>query len=303
MSYVSAYTEDEKNKQAGIAPLSQPGGIVATSTPSSGPSVGSASKGDAKATTGGTGWTNMQTYLAANNGAGDSMGNKINDNAQQSFKDGSGAATQWFGDSAKQVSDGTHIDNDLNLNSDISRLGQDRFNSWRNSSYDGPNSFTPNEAVTTSADKIKNIGTNAGSPEGRRELLKDTFKHDNYGSGLQSLDNTLLGGSASAMGQFQGMQDGATDFGKGLDTLGSNLTSRVGEARDNVAYKNNQRAGEITNSLGQHDRFIQMGIDRDNEHALDSHFSGVANSGDPRAGQRAAEAQKKALEDLIAGRR
>lgn len=283
MAYVSNPWMDDEDEQNGQQIIGGPGDVLGTNA--NGQAQGGASGTEAPqlsrgvsgsqtnavaaqpgaAPKGSGSWTNLNSYLDANRGAGTKMAGAITDetnNQIKSFQDKTGQVET--GATSKIKAGGIQRDAGLEQavrNDPISVRDKQReqFSKVYNAEYGGPKDVTE-AAGTELADlnlnkgKIDNRLTGYETDSGRRSLLTDTFKPQRYSQGESALDGFFL--QADGGQTFQKAKESA----KGYDVPFSGLTSRLqntiqstrdqtNEARNNLRSVVSGETGKITGSL------------------------------------------------------
>jgi len=305
MSFMSLW-DDKKNPLApNTPPTTQPGAPITTAAP--GTTAGQASKGETKGTSAGSGWTNLQQYVGANQGAGDAMGAKIGQDFSGVNKTANDTLNTFNTDASKSITDGTHIgagNIDFQNNFDPTKIDQGAFNAWKTSTYDGPSSVATGAGVQGQQDILGQWANNAGGGgQGRKNLLAESYKRPDYNSGMQNLDSQLLGGSASGMGQMQGIQDSARDYTTRVGDTTAALNTQAAGAGQQVNQTNKNRAADINNAALDAGYVADSAQNRSNTNAILSATTDTPYDIGLHDANQAAQAKKKALDDLINGRR
>jgi len=154
------------------------------------------------ATSKGTGYTNLQQYLAANNG--NRLGNVINtgigdvvgggqkefENQRNTFSTGLKGEQERLGG---LFGGAQNTLNTLSTNPNVSDQQVNQFHDAQNAQYKGPTGFKDEEGLQRKVTNINDVSNLAGSRAGRGELLRTFINAPNYTRNKQDFDTLFLG--------------------------------------------------------------------------------------------------------------
>ena len=208
----------------------------------------------------GSGFTNLQQYLGANEG--NDLGNVITNGVNQQLGNTDTTLQAAQGDFANQVgnadqagssSDITNeqniLNNALNNPNQVSQQDITQFGNWRNANYNGPNQLTDVSEfpqLTGQLNYLNSIGTNLQNPGGKSQLLNSFINKPNYSQGDQNFDTTLLGSNPKNSASFNAL-------GQQIQNTNNAVTgaeSQAGAQAQNIADQTNQFKQGLYNNLG-----------------------------------------------------
>ena len=212
--------EEENNK----VPLSN-GFKTAQAGLSQAQGSGMDSGGAAQEANKGSGWTNLKSYLDANSGDSERMGDQVVTATQPTFDAGNKAVDKWTTGQKKEVDDGLKTGPDIDFNN-IDKVSQKDFDSWSKPTYTGPAEATADADVLDATSKAFQTGENATSHYGRFGLLDDTYGRNDYTAGQKGFDSFLLGRS-----------DGVNTIKNNADTLSNRYDSSFQSINERIKQR------------------------------------------------------------------
>lgn len=211
----------------------------------------------------GSGFTNINRVLQANQGAGERIGNKIGSNLSDqanSVRQGIQAGQTQFNQQKTQAGNAanTNIAAGQNLtkqsgesddayaarvaqgNQNYSQIGQN----LRNTNYNGPMGLQNADQLQSRAATVGALGQLAGSTAGQTQLLQNMIaKRGNYTQGQSSLDQLLLGqngqgavqqGRRSTVGVQQGAQNASDIAANQANSLKNSIATNRQNTMNNL---------------------------------------------------------------------
>jgi hypothetical protein len=165
----------------------------------------------------GTGFTNLQTILGANQGAGQNLQNAITgginqsgqqaqtslQNSQQQFGQGIGQAEQTQSNRQSMVQNALGAVDQTNAQgqNNLAPGAAQGFADLRNAQYNGPTGLNNAQQIQAQAQQANQYGQLTGSRGGRQQLLQDFVGQPGYTANEQRRDELYLGGSQPALRQ------------------------------------------------------------------------------------------------------
>lgn len=173
--------------------------IQAPSTPGGSPTQGSGQ------------YTNLQSYLDANQGS--KMGEKLASNVTNTITNAKNASTAAQSGFEGQVNAGSVTPSERvfqDVQDNPTNLGQDEisdFKKIRDARYQGPNSFVDDKEDYSNAYKANQAASEeskaAETEEGRFGLLQKYYNRDDYTPGQQKLDQLLVQNDPTSRAAFE----------------------------------------------------------------------------------------------------
>jgi hypothetical protein len=173
-------------------------------------------------------FTNLQTYLDANNEQAAEMGQKIVNDVENSAS----SAKNSVDNLNNSVSTVNSLDNDyLNTNfyDDPAQANKQNYLDLKKG-YTGPTDISKvagyNDTIDAwnkASDSLKNSSTEAG----RQQLLKNTYNNPGYSAGQNLLDQTLVQNNAASKNAFENVQSKWSGLNSLLDTTTTNVGNRI----------------------------------------------------------------------------
>lgn len=158
------------------------------------------------AKTTGTGYTNLQQYLSANqnNKLGSTLSGGIQssvDAANQNLNQQNNTFNSELDKSNQVLNAGVNnantIANNLSANpTAINDQNINDYNAFKTSTYGGPKGLADNSTLQANVDNLGNVSSLAHSGTGRGELLKSYLGAPKYTQSQQNLDSILMGPTA-----------------------------------------------------------------------------------------------------------
>lgn len=199
MAYVSNIKDEEEENQPGSEQiLSGQSGSIEAGGPVVAPRTGAAAKPK------GTGWTNLQQYVSANQGNDARMASGVSDKVSNRAQDAQQTGQTFSSTTNQKVQSGT-VNTDDNIIKSINDAPETivsdqnkraAFDKQLNASYQGPNSVNEVEGfydTDTKYNQTKDLANSARTFEGRTSLLNDVYGRSDYTGGEKRLDSFLLG--------------------------------------------------------------------------------------------------------------
>lgn len=183
--------------------------------------------GQKKETGSGSKFANIQGYLEANKPQGEQMGQKMTGNIESNAND----ATQKINTFQSKAPTVNAYDPNEAYNKVTSLTDQDKqaYNQAK-AGYKGPQSFDQvdgygdtQKAVNTAYNQVKNVGNEAG----QRQLLKDTYKRNDYSAGQNALDQTIMQNTPGARAGFEGLTQKYSKLNNLFDTASQDVGGKV----------------------------------------------------------------------------
>lgn len=235
--------EDEEENQGGTMQLGAP---IDSQQGAGGGGQGGAQKK-------GTGWTNLQSYIIANEGKDAEMGAKVKQGAGMKIEEAKGAAGTLGSKIQSDVDKNKIVDTGINkvLSDDPSKIDPDAFNKQYNATWQGAESAADfSDDYSKAASSFDQVGAKANLTDdfsGRQTLLKDAFNEPKYSAGEQRLDSFILGGGQGgkqaieqikqdAAGAKSSWEDLLKEFNDKLQT-GKDITNQTAQQTKDAYQK------------------------------------------------------------------
>ncbi len=266
--------EQQGNQGTNSSGSSSPTSVAsATPTTTSSSTGGSSAPGGAKvapqsqaqsynpqAATSSNNFTNLKSYLNANNN-GQDFSNQVNTNLNQqgtSLQNNIQGASNQFNNQVQSVVNPVQqnyqayqniaANNDPNAIVNYANQGNNTQNiqNLENATYTGPKSLNDlsgnnnGSALQSGISNYQNLANDTKSEAGRMNLLQGLYGNQNYGQGQQTLDNVFLQGN-----NFGNTLSQANQLGGAYNTAANNATTSAQNAANTV----NQAATGTQNSL------------------------------------------------------
>lgn len=237
-----AYVLDEDEEQQG---QEQNGSERVLSGESSDVSSGGGASGGGaapspKPTNSGSGWTNLTSYVKANEGADQRMGEAVK-GAYQQKADAGAPKVQGYGSTARSAIDsGTAKDTGLvdklstvNAGSAAPTFTAEDYTN-QTQGYLGPNDAYEVDGYGDAEGATKNLQSEAARAqdfEGRRGLLRDVYQTPQYSAGEQRLDSFITGAGAGGRQALDDIQTKSNEAQSGWQDLLGRIGGDIGRAR------------------------------------------------------------------------
>lgn len=249
MARVAQLNQNPKDTQQTTAGGQQPTQIQATN-PFTGQSAPTAPAA------GGSRFTNVSSYLKANEGAGEKIAEKVGNKVQQTVNKTQEQQTQaeGFRDAVNAEKDrlaqasgmAEQAKNDATaITADQAKI--DAWNKLYNPTGTSTNQITEGAnlagKISTAMGQAGQQVANLGSESGRFDLLGQTFARPNYSQGQKRLDQLLL-----SVGGAQQLGDASKNLGSQLKARGENIDAITKAAGEQVAA-NAKAEGEASTLL------------------------------------------------------
>lgn len=208
----------------------------------------------------GTGFTNLQDYLNANQGndLNNVLASGINQqigatnttlqNAQGDFANQLAGANQ-AGSAADVANEQNVLGYALNNPNQVTPQDVSQFNKWENQTYNGPtqlSSVSEFPQLTSQLQELQGLGANLNSPSGKSQLLNTFINQPGYTQGQQNFDTMLLGSSPNNNNTLN-------NLGQQISNVNNNVTgaeNQAGAQATNTANQTAQFQGNLLNNLG-----------------------------------------------------
>jgi hypothetical protein len=212
--------------------LSSPGSTVNTG-PSQGGAAAPAAPGGAQKTRG-SGWTNLKTYVDANQGADEDMAVKTEAKFDETAAAGDQARGSYRTAATTAVAAGSNAD--PNVAKALAKPGQANQVKAEDftralQGYTGPTDrtqVTGYEDAGKASEAAAKKGAAAGGFESRRELLTDAFGRPTYSAGEQRLDSFIFGAGDRGKKAVESIQGKGAAQTKGWEELTGRVDHDIG---------------------------------------------------------------------------
>jgi hypothetical protein len=259
----SSSTQSAQQQPASTPPTTAAGssGVVSGGAVGGGASTSAGSSPDKPSTSGS--WTNLNSYLSANQDQGAAIGNTIastinnqGQNAQSEISNLDSGFTQAVQDNTVTQNQGAVNQAVQNAqNAQLTQADQQAFNQQATAKYTGPTDFTLASGygqAAQDANTALNTYNQTQSEAGRDVLLKNQFNNaseNGYNQGENNLDQLLLEGSGgadtliNAANQWTGLNGALTS-----DVANDNATAAAAAAQTQATAQAAQAAYTDANS-------------------------------------------------------
>lgn len=197
--------------------------------------------GSAKGPTSSERFTNLNSYLDANQG--NQFGENFAQKVQGDVSKGQEAQEQAGGTFKSQADNATIAANPALVNSAVSdptKFAADannvtEFKKQKDAQYQGPNTFADSADLYSktygATKKATDVAEAAQSEPGRFALLNQYFGRPEYSQGQKSLDNLLVSGDEKAQDGLAQARTNAQSLAQNFDTTNKNLSEYAAKAR------------------------------------------------------------------------
>lgn len=200
-------------------------------------------------------WTNLQTYLKANEGQGAGIANAITQKTQENI-DAVGKNVQDWETAAKGNVDKATKKDDYSgqIKKDPTKVDQNAFSAWKNlGNYWGNQDSTQDSGYADVYRKVQGAANDikgANDYYGQNVLAKKSFSGDgagqstNYTDGMGYLDTFIARADQSGKDAFANFKDRNAGFDQKLGNATSNVNSYIqgADARGKSAYDSAMKA-------------------------------------------------------------
>lgn len=191
---------------------------------------------------GGSGWTNLQEYVKANQGADQRMGTRVEEHVgtkagEATAAQGTFATNRDTGiqDGSVQWDQGT-IDQ---LRDDASQFneGSDPWQAYKtmyDAQYSGPQDYTQIDGFYDAEKGAMGVGRAVDQSRdfsGRKGLLDDVYGDGGYTAGEKSFDSFLLGAGEGGRQSMQNVQQNYGQFGEAWEKMVNDTQTQINDAR------------------------------------------------------------------------
>jgi hypothetical protein len=206
----------------------------------------------------GTGWTNLESYISANEARSQKMGEDVVKSIDQNI----GSAQSKLGEQVKQTADTAVKDTGViqNLAKDPSAIKTEDFEKQYNAQWNAPSSaqeFDDFYDVQGRVDKTSEAAKQADDFSGRKELLKTAYNQPKYSAGEQRLDSFILGGTNKGQENIQAIREKAGQAKAGWEEILGNFNKQLGDAKDLTNRTAAETRAAYDTSVADWDKSIQ----------------------------------------------
>lgn len=149
------------------------------------------------------------------------------------------------------------------FNTGYSTQGQNninQFDNYLNASYNGPTSLDPDQSLQAQADNFSQLAGNAGTEQGRFNLLNQIYNNNNYSQGQQTLDNLFLQSNPSQIAQLQNSAVIGNQLENNLGQANASASSQAIQAAQNAQNVASNSASALNNSITGFDTGEQQNV-------------------------------------------
>lgn len=183
---------------------------------------------------GGGGFTNLQSYVTANQGNDAAMGQQVQGLVANDAKTATDQTGAYQSGAQSQIASST-VNQDQDVQSRIkdnaSSINKDAFDKQYNASWSGPTTADQYQGygdAQKATDKVTSEAKSAGGDNTARQgLLSQVYARPDYGQGEQTLDSFILG---SGQGGQQALQNINQQYGN----FGQNFTDAAGAVQSAI---------------------------------------------------------------------
>lgn len=215
----------------------------------------------------GSGWTNLQTYLSANEGQGAGIADSLTKGTQQELDKNKTDTAAWKKEAEGNVQASTKKDDkgylDTIKTGDVSKI-DDGFGAWKNlSNYWGANDASQmsgyNDAYSQQS-KLKDKVSGLQDYDSQKASLQDTYKAEapGYTQGMGTLDAFIMRGDQSGKDKLQAFQDQNKNVGADFDQAVADINSSINSAKSNNAYSKDAVNQAIAGRLADYDSSLKQ---------------------------------------------
>lgn len=272
--------EDEELVQGAETIVSPQSGTVQSSPVNASPG-GAAAKAPVKR---GTGWTNLQDYVRANQGQDTRMAGAVQNQVDTDRSEADQAANQFNSTARSSIDQNTIQDTTSKaLSSDPTQVSAADFTKQYNASYAGPSSASDVEGfgdVSNQVNQFQQKTNQAGDFYGRQNLLSDIYGNKDgqsikYTRGEKNLDSFLLGAGDDGKKSMENIvnssknyqQDFNQNYRDAIDSYAGQAKGTTDKTRDAVQSAYGSALGSLDSTLGRY-----QGSRDDESDALDSDY-------------------------------
>jgi hypothetical protein len=199
----------------------------------------------------GTGWTNLQQYLTANEGQGAGVAQDITKGVQEKVDSADSNAKLWEQSAKARVDQSTKRDDQgftNQINTDPTKIDKNAFNAWAQlqSYWGGANAQADSGYgdVYGQTQQAKQAVQGMQNYDTQKALAQQTYgKNGRYTQGMGTLDTFIMRGDKAGQQALQGFQDRNKNVGAGFDQAKANVDQYIagaagrGKAVTDNAYK------------------------------------------------------------------
>lgn len=256
--------EDEELQQGAETIVSPQSGTVQSSPVNSSPG-GTAAKPVKR----GSGWTNLQDYVRANQGQDARMAGDVESRVSSERSSADQAATQFNTAARGSIDQNTVQDTtSKSLSSDPTQVSAADFTKQYNASYEGPNSASDVEGfgdVANQVNQFQQKTNQAGDFYGRQNLLSDLYGNKDgqsvkYTRGEKNLDSFLLGAGDAGKKSMEDIvnanknyqQDFNKNYRDAIDSYAGQAKAKTDQTRNAVQSAYSSALGGLDTTLGRY---------------------------------------------------
>lgn len=175
-------------------------------------------------------FANIQSYLEANKDQGNQMGQKIQSDVSQNAD----LATNQVNSLASKAPEVKAYD-PSEAYKNVTTLSQEQKDAYNQNKagYKGPQSLDQVEGFGDTQKQVSKAYSqvqNAGTEEGQRALLKETYKRPSYTAGENALDQTIVQNAPNSKKGFEDLTQKYSGLSSMFDQTAQNLGGKVNQA-------------------------------------------------------------------------
>lgn len=177
-------------------------------------------------------FANIQSYLDANQSQGESMGSQIASGVEQKAQDAQGKISSFQSAAPKiDAYDPNEAYSKINDGS-FSDADKQKYNSAK-AGYSGPQQLDQvsgyGDAQKSTMEASQKV-SNAGTEQGQRELLKETYKRPSYTAGENALDQTIVQSNPNSKSKYEQLGQKYGELSSLFDSTAKNVGDSVNSA-------------------------------------------------------------------------
>lgn len=245
MAYIPQQIPKEEENQFALNQQTTPNPIPPQGSGSTGTAgANRAAPGMATSTQFGSNAANLSDYLKANEGQVGEYGQRVANDLSDRYNQTMGSIDQGYGNFGQQIQGQyappqqnelkSAIDNPADFVKDSGNV--DKFKSWSNPQYNGPQSFEDSSVYSDINDKVNRAVQDAGltkTQSGLGTYLNNYFGANNNTEGMRTLDTALLQRDPTSSAAIK-------NAAKPYENLQSYLTDTTSKANQNIGNVKNQ---------------------------------------------------------------
>lgn len=256
--------KDQEQKAAQQTPTSPPGAVPLQPVGSNSSIDANSGSPTTKGPTSSGRFTNIQSYLKANNGQSEALSNKLSNLGTQTQQKFDTAKTDFNKEAAtaqvplNQGIIDTAASNPSNFSQIANTADKQAFNRMLAGNYTGPVSLGNQEQLNLNAQNYKTLANQGGTESGRFNLLKTFFNRPNYTRGQQTLDNLMVQADKNQLKQLQANRTQAAQLTNNINTAtnqaqatAKQYADEAAKAKTNILDKFTTNVNDWNNQLKQ----------------------------------------------------